>query len=391
MVVARQSGLCSALHGNVKPLLVQVSQHYRPIGGGQEVYIANLSRLMSETGWNTQVIQPHRGLTGPDTTTVPRIPGIARIFPFFDELQFAFFAATGGFSLLNLADVILCHYASTAVLIGRVPRWRRKTIVLSHGVEWNVDRMNGSDRFRESNARQLFGKVTTVANDTDYLRRMGMNAVPRDRLFSELSPGVWFVPNSVDTKQFAPSSSSSVRDPEKPVILLPRQICEDRGIHLGIEAFASFVARWPGAKLIIIGRPSEPAYDKRCRALAESFGLGVQIEFRVPVSNGEMPLLYVKADVTLIPTLRREGTSLSALESMSCGVPVVATDVAGLRDLPACLCRPSAGALANGLDAVLSSRNEESRRQRLAVCEQYNIEAWGESWLRVINDVRTGD
>jgi len=388
---AIQSGVCSGSRRDVRPLLVHVSQHYRPIGGGQEVYIENLSRVMSGAGWDNRVIQPYRGVTAPDTATVPRIPGMARVFPVFDELQFACFAAACRVSLLNRADVILCHYASTAALIARIPRWRRKTIVLSHGVEWNVDRMNVSDRLRESNARRLFGTVTTVANDTDYLRRMGMNAAPRDRLFSELSPGVWFVPNCVNTVQFSINPVPDVLDPGKPTILVPRQICLDRGIHLAIEAFASLVVRWPGARLIIIGQASEPCYYKRCCALAASLGLGNQIEFRTPVSNGEMPRLYASADVTLIPTLRREGTSLSALESMACGVPVVATDVAGLCDLPAFLCRPVASALADGLDAVLLSRNDEARRQRRAVCEQYSIEAWAVSWLRVLTSVRTGE
>ncbi|SDX95497.1 glycosyltransferase [Paenibacillus sp. CF384] len=42
---------------------------------------------------------------------------------------------------------------------------------------------------------------------------------------------------------------------------------------------------------------------------------------------------YRAADVAVIPTVYSEGTSLSCLEAMSCGVAIVATNVGGLNDL----------------------------------------------------------
>ncbi len=365
------------------PLLVQVSAHYRPMGGGQAVYIVCLSRIVAAAGWEIKVIQPYHGETAADTLTVPRIPGIARFLPMFDELQFALFAA-GRARWLDRADVILCHYAATATLIGRVSRWRSKTVVLSHGVEWNVDRMNWDDRVHERNARRLFQRVPTVANDTDYLRRMGLHLPPGRGFFSEVAPGVWFIPNCVDPVRFPPASSPSVRDPTRPVILVPRQICEDRGIHLAIEAFA-LLAQWrPGAQLAIVGPRRSRTYFEYCQRLVECHGLGDRVRFAPPVPNEEMAGLYRTADVTLIPTLRREGTSLSALESMACGTPVVVTDVAGLRDLPAYRALPTPTALADGLEAVLSARPVEADRQRQSVGAHFGFGNWSATWMRVL-------
>lgn len=42
---------------------------------------------------------------------------------------------------------------------------------------------------------------------------------------------------------------------------------------------------------------------------------------------------YRAADVAVIPTVYSEGTSLSCMEAMSCGIPVVSTNVGGLNDL----------------------------------------------------------
>lgn len=370
------------------PLLIQVSLHYRPIGGGQEVYIETLSRVVAAAGWETKVIQPYRGVTAPDTLTVPRLPGIARFLPAFDELQIALLAVARRSRWLDRADIILCHYAATAALIGRIRRWRPKTLVLSHGVEWNVDRMNRHDRLREWNARRLFERVPTVANDTDYLRRMGLSLMPGKGSFSEVAPGVWFIPNGVDPVHFSPGPSPRVRDPNRPVILVPRQICEDRGIHLAIEAFALLAQRHPDARLSVVGHRRERTYFEQCRRLVERHGLGDRVQFSLPVPNRDMAGLYRTADVTLIPTLRREGTSLSALESMACGTPVVASDVAGLRDLPAFRAEPAPAALAGGLEAVLSDWPVEADRQRRAACGEFGLEIWSAAWMRVLTTLR---
>lgn len=50
-------------------------------------------------------------------------------------------------------------------------------------------------------------------------------------------------------------------------------------------------------------------------------------------SFDEMKLIYADADIAVIPTVYSEGTSLSCLEAMSSGLPVVATNVGGLNDL----------------------------------------------------------
>lgn len=370
------------------PLMVQVSLCYRPIIGGQEVYIDNLAQVLSRAGWATKVIQPYRGEKASDISTVFRIPAIARHIPFFDEFQFALFTIASKRALLDRADVILCHYASTASLIGRVKRWNRKTIVLSHGVEWNIDRMSAVDRVHEHNARRLFGRVITVANDTDYLRRMGMKVDPGSNMFSEVAPDVWFVPNSVDPQLFSHAGPTVPRTGKEHVILVPRQICEDRGILLAIEAFSVLASTRPDLRLVIVGQPREMNYFAECQRRVASYGLAGRVSFQQPVPNREMPDVYRNADITLIPSLRREGTSLSALESMACGVPVVATDVAGLRDLPAVLCEATPGAVAAGLETAMASRVELGQRQKDAVFKHFSYHVWADTWCRIACECR---
>jgi len=47
-----------------------------------------------------------------------------------------------------------------------------------------------------------------------------------------------------------------------------------------------------------------------------------------------MPGFYADIDALLFPSTEQEGFGLPVLEAMSCGVPVVHSDIPSLRDLP---------------------------------------------------------
>lgn len=369
------------------PLLVQVSLCYLPIGGGQEVYIRNLSDAIRSAGWDSKVVQPYRGARSLETICVPRIPWVQRHLHWFDEAQFAFFAAVFASRWLDRADVILCHYATTARMLARNRAWRRKTIVLSHGVEWNVDRMNRHDRKREENAKKMFGQLTTVANDTDYLRRVGLPARPAHAYYQPVTPSTWFIPNAVDCSLFRPDATCQ-QPVERCDILVPRQICEDRGIYLAIQAFILLARQRPNLHMHIVGPVREKEYYDRCLRLVDKEGVANRVLFRTAVPNGEMPAVYRKARITVIPTLRREGTSLSALESMACGTPVVATGVAGLLDLPAVFCEPKPESMATAMGLALDAHDHLAAQQLEAVQTIFSKTIWTEAWIRVLNTVR---
>ena len=366
------------------PLLVQISMHYRPISGGQEVYISNLMDVLKKAGWLTRVIQPYRGVAADDIKTVPRIPSVARILPAFEEFQFAFFTPLIRARLLNEADVILCHYATSAQFISKFSRWRKKTIILSHGIEWNVDRLNSHDKRREQNAKNLFGKVTTVANDSDYLRRMGVKLEPQDGFYQEVTRDAWFIPNCVDAIHFCPPNIETKRE-SAPHLLVPRQICEDRGIHLAIESFAIFSKIHPESVMSIVGPKRDESYFAYCEKLVKELHLSDRVFFIPSVTNKEMIHHYHNATVTLIPTIRREGTSLSALESMACGTPVVLTDVAGLKDIPGIHTKADPREMAKALHYACTHRKEESIRQRQAIQNNFTVKHWTDAWQNVLN------
>jgi hypothetical protein len=203
-------------------------------------------------------------------------------------------------------------------------------------------------------------------------------------MFTEVRPGKWFIPNCVDTRRFDRSAPAKELD-GKNAILVPRNIYRQRGIHLAVDAFAKLVAGGDRkSTLVIVGKVVDANYYDGLLQQIEAHGLAGRVEFVGHVSWQEMPAWYSGAVCTLIPTVDWEGTSLSALESMACGTPVIATRVGGLKDLPCAHADTDAESLARELARVLASAKQLSEGQREAVRTVFNLENWAAAWSRVI-------
>lgn len=363
--------------------VAQVSQHYLPMIGGQEVYIDNLVGVFREAGIESQVFQPDRGVRRADIITVPRVPGLGRIIDGSEPYVFNLLLGLTQLNRLAEADVVIAHYAFSAWALGRLAK---KTIILSHGVDWHTEGMTWDDKVHEHVARARLQGWPHVVNDTHYLRHFGFDVPPATGFFTEVVPNKWFIPNCVDTRYFAPNKGlPELRS--RAILLVPRQVTPDRGIHLAIEAFRPVWEMNPELTLLVLGKIRLGPYYRSCVELARRLGIEKQVVFQDNVENSRMPDYFSSSLLTIIPTLRREGTSLSALESMACGTATVSTNVAGLADLPTVQCDPTPTALATAINATLGDRERIGAQQRTTVSQQFNIEKWAEAWLRVVRTI----
>ena len=364
-----------------------VSFYYWPISGGQEVYIANLNRVLERHGHTATVYQPLRA-GARSAPSIVATPNPAVLVKLLDRLElwpwqwhvFTRMLAVTQQRRLRREDVLICHYAVHSPALRAM---RRKTIVLSHGIEWNRANPTRETRLREAIARRAFARFTTVANDTEYLRHFGLDVAPGTRFFEEVAPGRWFIPNCVDTEVFAPRPATAAFD-GRAVVLVPRPITKDRGVDLALRAFRQVSERHPDLFLYVVGGPLWGRHYEHCRWLAGDLGIRERVVFMGAVDHDAMPALYASARVALVPTLRREGTSLSALESMACGTPTVSTNVEGLKDLPTVHAAPEAGDVAEKLLATLRQPDAVAERQLAAVRATFNLRNWERAWLEVI-------
>jgi len=363
----------------------QVTYNYLPIIGGQEIYIKKLIEVLASNSISSHIFQPNKlsiNKVDPNVTRVFYLPLIGKIIKEWNWYLFNLFLFFYKKKIAS-CNLIITHYAFHSL-----PVWNLKdrVIVLSHGIEWNIDKQTINDRIHEFIAKKAFDRFTIVANDTHYFRHLGLDISPAKGFFTEVASGKWFIPNCVDHLIFKKTQGIDELKSKK-IILVPRQITEDRGIDLAIHAFSIFQKQNPGFHLYIVGGPLSGKYYKYCKNLINSIEINDKVIFAGPIAYESMPDIYSSSVMTLIPTLRREGTSLSALESMACGTPTISTNVAGLQDLPTVKANADPIDLANKMTYCLSNHSAISNQQYYDVISTFNIKNWNSAWLRVITSL----
>ena len=134
------------------------------------------------------------------------------------------------------------------------------------------------------------------------------------------------IPIGVDGNRFY--SINSVRKIPKSLLFVGR-IDKRKGVEFLIKAMRLVVKEIPDVKLFIGGTgkdmPKLKKYVKR-------HNLGENVEFLGFIFEDKLNEWYNKVQCVVVPSVF-EGFGLTAIETMSCGTPVIATNVNGLKDI----------------------------------------------------------
>ena len=132
------------------------------------------------------------------------------------------------------------------------------------------------------------------------------------------------IPNFVDTVAFSPDAAPV--DPGPPFAVHVSNFRPVKRVPWLVEAFDK-ATRGTDSRLVLVGDGPDQG---RCRELARQLGVCDRVSFLGP--RDALPELLAPARVFLLAS-REESFGLSALEAMSCGTPVVATDVGGVSEV----------------------------------------------------------
>ena len=138
-----------------------------------------------------------------------------------------------------------------------------------------------------------------------------------------------------------------------------------KGIDVALRAFARIARERPEARLVLAGRGKD---EERVRALARELGVAERTEIRAGVERAEVLGLLSGALALLMPS-RLEGLPMVPAEAMAAGVPVIATDVAAVREV---VDPPDGGVLVPAGDAdalaaaALAFLDDPARRARVS-------------------------
>ena len=109
-----------------------------------------------------------------------------------------------------------------------------------------------------------------------------------------------------------------------------RRLVYKNGIDTLIETANIVVKKNPKIVFLVVGKG--PDMESVKLQVAQ---LGIEANFKLAgfVSDEDLPSYYNAADLFVLPSKSGEGLPLVALEAMACGLPVIATDVGGIREI----------------------------------------------------------
>ncbi len=167
-----------------------------------------------------------------------------------------------------------------------------------------------------------------IINSCDYL--LAASAEIRDVALSLYAhPRAEALTNGVDTALFSPTTPAlPPAAPGVRRVIVPRRLFEKNGVEYFVRALPLMRAQLPVEALLVGDGPERP----RLEALARELGVAEACRFLGARPNAEMPGLLASAEAAVFPSLM-EATSVAALEAMSCGLPVAASNVGGLPEI----------------------------------------------------------
>ena len=131
------------------------------------------------------------------------------------------------------------------------------------------------------------------------------------------------IPNGVDLTRFRPTPHA-----EGPVrVMVVGRLIFNKGPQFVVEAAPKVLARYPDTRFVFVG---DGPMEEELRAEVLRSGIGGNVEFLG--HRDDIPELLAAGSMAVRASLS-EGLPLVALEAMAAGLPVIATDVGGTREV----------------------------------------------------------
>ena len=335
--------------------------------GGAERYVVDLANILVNRGYNPILVQA----SSKNNKFWIKQYGSLTVVGLYKHCYFDI--------LSNLPKPVFSIYSGLF-------KWGKKklnpNIIISHGVTWDSPDVNFSYK----------DLVSHFLSNVDYFVSVDTNTISQMRTFfknqlNNRHVNFMCVPNYVDKKVFCPKKKSH----DKIKILFPRRCSVERGFWLVSDVLPEILEQYPFVEFEFVGFIHDEDIKAKLGALIDLYPERVK---HLLLEPEHMPDCYKNADITLIPTIYSEGTSLSCLEAMACGNFVIATNIGGLTNLiinnyNGILINPDKNELKQALKNALEDKSffECVCNNAQSVSDTFEKRVWIQQWNDIITSI----
>jgi glycosyltransferase involved in cell wall biosynthesis len=346
--------------------------------GGFPVQMGAMSELFDRTSVVVPCLDDSLpdGLTplrGKNLSVVPLAPsrrsGLSR------KIEFPFWLAANGRRIIreiSRADAVHApipgDVGTVGILIGLL---FRKPLFVRHCGNWLAQRTTAEVFWKWGMERMAGGRNVMLATGGSDLGPSQRNANIK-----------WIFSTSLTQRQINESRPKTLTPGSGPKLIIACRLERRKGVETVIESMPLIMAKFPAARLDVVGDGSLLAGLKE---LACRLGIDQSVTFHGKVAQSAVIRKLKEADIFCFPTSASEGFPKSVLEALACGLPVLTTKVSVLPHLLAGGCgviveRPTKEAVAAGIEAICGDPQafEKMSLAAIEVAKRYSLESWRE-------------
>jgi glycosyltransferase involved in cell wall biosynthesis len=208
------------------------------------------------------------------------------------------------------------------LVVGLAIATRKRVIVHLHGGRFDAAHEERG-RVRRAIVNGILSRAAAGIVLSESLRRCLEVVLPADR--------VHVVANGVDL----PGGDATTEGPKGHgcVVLFLGTLYREKGLLAFIEAVAAAQNVQSPITAVIAGRWPDRHVEREARGLVASLGIESRVDFRGELRGSAKRHAFCEADIFCFPSQQVEGQPLVIIEAMAAGLPVVAVDQPGIRDL----------------------------------------------------------
>lgn len=303
-----------------------VTPYDYPFPGGVTEHIMQLDREFRRRGLETRIIAASSEDADTLQDNVIKVSGVLATFPFSGSnvrlsINPQVYQRIKKILKEENFDVVHAHEPAAPLLC---------PIVLRHSQAVNVGTFHA---YRETNTVYQMARplLRPVYNKLD--GRIFVSQAVRDFTLPQFPGAYRIIPNGIDFNRFAAPEIRPIArfNDGRPNILYVGRLDKRKGFRNLIRAFPYIKQEIPDARLLVVG-----AFDDDDKAPFIRYARTHRlrgVHFVGYVSRQELPRYYRTAQLFCAPSTGFESFGIVLLEAMAAGLPIVASDIMGYRQV----------------------------------------------------------